>query len=462
MAQTIPHGPKAKTPLGHLRAFGADSTGFLLRVASEYPRIAYFRLGPYRVYLVSDPDLIQDVLITQKDKIHKGKLDKQILSKFLGKGILTSDGDFHRQQRKLVQPAFHSKRIENYAEVMVEYTNRLMNAWGDGAAVNMEHAMTELTLHIVAKTLFDAEVTDGQTVEQVGEAIINLQHISNGEYKTGMSIPQWLPTPRNRKRGRAIVALNNLLLPIIEERRKSNEDKGDLLSMLLLAQDEQTGSSMSDQQVRDEAVTLFAAGHETTSNALTWTWYLLSQHPAVEATLHEELDRVLGGRAPSLADLKHLPYVEMVIKEAMRLYPPAWILNGRTPAEPITVDGYPIQPGNFIWISPYVMHHLPQYYPQPEQFQPERWTAEVEKALPRYAYLPFGGGPRVCIGNSFAMMEARLIVAAVAQRYRFSLAREQQIGLNPLITLSPKYGMQMYAHKRQTAAVRQTEAAALV
>lgn len=461
MAQTTPHGPKAKIPLGHLRAFAADSTGFLLHVASDYPRLAYFRLGPYRVYLVSDPDLIQDVLITQKDKIHKGKLDKQILSKFLGRGILTSDGDFHRQQRKLVQPAFHSKRIENYAQVMVEYTERLMNEWDEGAAVNMEHAMTELTLHIVAKTLFDAEVTDGQAVEQVGEAIINLQHISNAEYKTGISIPQWLPTPRNRKRGRAVAALDNLLLPIIEERRKSNEDKGDLLSMLLLAQDEQTGGGMSDQQVRDEAVTLFAAGHETTSNALTWTWYLLSQHPTVEAKLHEELDRVLAGRTPTLADLKHLPYVEMVIKEAMRLYPPAWILNGRTPAEPTSVDGYPIQPGSFIWISPYVMHHLPQYFPQPKQFQPERWTADFEKALPRYAYLPFGGGPRVCIGNSFALMEARLIVATIAQRYRFSLAREQRIGLNPLITLSPKYGMQMQAQRRQAAAVRPPEAAAL-
>jgi cytochrome P450 len=245
---------------------------------------------------------------------------------------------------------------------------------------------------------------------------------------------------------------------IIAERRGTDEDKGDLLSMLMLAQDED-GSQMTDQQLRDEVVTLFAAGHETTSNVMTWLWYLLSQHPDVETKLHEELDQVLAGRAPTLADLQSLPYALMVIKETMRLYPPAWILNGRTAVEDIEIGGYLIPKGSRVFISPYAMHRLPQYFPDPEQFDPERWLPEREAALPKYAYIPFGGGPRVCIGNSFALMEAHLLLATIAQQYRLSLAPGQNIVPAALITMSPESGLRMRVEEREKIGVREMETA---
>lgn len=455
MRKTYPPGPKGHWLLGSIVGFSKDSTGFLLRAAVDYGDISHMRLGPYHVYMINHPDLIHEVLITHKDKIRKGNLDRAIFSKFLGNGILVSEGEFHRRQRKLVQPAFHSKRIENYAQTMVDYTLRLMDGWRDGEAVDMEHAMTELTLHIVTKTLFDTEVTEGDLVHRVGAAISTLQRIANAEYKSAISLPEWLPIARNRNRAAAVKALNDVIVPIINERRASGEDRGDLLSMLLLAQDEATGERMDDRQVLDEATTLFSAGHETTANAMTWVWYLLSQHPEAEARLHEELETVLNGRHPTLADLKQLPYTDMVIKEVLRLYPPAWILNGRTPLERIEVGGYAIDRGDLIFISPYALHHHPRYFAEPERFMPERWTPEFEKALPRYAYLPFGGGPRVCIGNSFAMMEARLILATMAQRYRFSLVEGQQVETHPQITLSPKRAIQMRAQLREGASLQE-------
>lgn len=369
----------------------------------------------------------------------------------MGNGLLISDGDYHRQQRTLAQPAFHTKRIQTYGQVMVSYTERMLAQWQTGQVLAIDTEMMRLTMFIVAKTLFNADVTT--EAEEAGQAIQELQEAANREYKRSFSVPLWIPTPNNRQFRRGAAILDEIITQIVADRRAKAqdgevEDTGDLLSMLLLARSED-GQPMSDQQVRDEAVTLFAAGHETTSNALTWSWYFLSQHPEVEARLHVELQEVLGGRAPRVGDLSHLPYTQMILKESMRLRPPAWILNGRVAIEDIELGGYHIPSGSILFISPYQMHRLPHYFPDPERFDPDRFRPEREKELPRYAYMPFGGGPRICIGNAFAMMEAQLILATIAQRYQLILEPDQEVELLPQITLSPKGELQMKVVTRE-------------
>lgn len=465
MAIKRPSGPKGNLILGSINQFSEDEPTFLLNSVKQHGDLVYFRLAHVHTYLLGHPDLIREVLVTQSSKFEKAPLDKQILGKFLGNGLLTSDGDFHKRQRRLAQPAFHSKRIHNYAEVMVDYTNQIMADWLDNKVVNMAEEMMHLTMLIVSKTLFDADAItgSGETADTIGSAMHDFQAVSNRDYQRGFTLPNWLPTADNRLRNRAAAEFSQVMEQIIAERRQTAvngqvADTGDLLSMLMLSIDED-GEVMDDRQLRDEVATLFAAGHETTSNALSWTWYLLAQHPEVEAKLHEELDRVLAGRQPTLADLPALPYTLQIIKEAMRLYPPAWILNGRIALEDAELAGYTIPKGSTVFISPYVMHHLPQYFEEPEAFKPERFTPEFEKALPKYAYMPFGGGARVCIGNSFAMMEAQLVLAAIAQRFRLELANDEPVRYKAQITLTPQNGIQMRVVTRETAVANPPELA---
>jgi cytochrome P450 len=332
-----------------------------------------------------------------------------------------------------------------------------MADWRDNAVVDVTEEMMHLTMLIVSKTLFDADgiTGTGDTAVTISSAMHDFQAVSNREYQRGFSLPSWIPTADNRLRNRAATEFSQVMEQIIAERRQTAvngqvADTGDLLSMLMLSVDE-NGEFMDDKQLRDEVATLFAAGHETTSNALSWTWYLLAQHPEVEAKLHEELDTMLAGRRPTLADLPNLPYSLQIIKESMRLYPPAWILNGRLALEDAEIGGYTVPKGSTIFISPYVMHHLPQYFDEPEAFKPERFTPEFEKSLPKYAYMPFGGGTRVCIGNAFAMMEAQLILAAIAQRFCLELATDNPVQYKAQITLTPVDGIQMRLVARETA-----------
>jgi cytochrome P450 len=446
----MPPGPKGHFLLGNLRDFSQDPPAYLVQLAQEYGTIGRLRVGPFRVYVIAHPDYVREVLVGQAANFPKARLGQQILGKFLGKGLLLSTGDFHRKQRALIQPAFHSQRVEAYGKVMVDYTRRVVDQWQPDQVLDIDHEMMRLTMFIVAKTLFDADVSE--KAERAGAAIQQLQEAANVEYKRSFAMPIWIPTPNNRRIRQAAAVIDSVIEGIITERRTTAEngaikDTGDLLSMLLLARNE-NGHPMDDRQIRDEAATLFAAGHETTSNALTWTWYYLAQHPDVEAQLHAELKGELDGRPPAVADLRNLPYTEMVLKESMRLRPPAWILNGRTTLEETEIGGYTIPSGSTIFVSPYQLHRLPEYYPDPEHFDPQRFTAENEKKLPRYAYLPFGAGPRVCIGNSFAMMEARLILATVAQHYCLEMAPNQEVEMAPLITLSPAGGLQMKAIAR--------------
>lgn len=421
-----------------------DFRKIIVDISREYGDVAYWRFWPYDIYLISHPDLIHEVLVTRARSFHKSPFYKSILGKFMGNGLLVSDGEFWKRQRRLTQPAFHHKRIEAYATVMVDYTLAMLNRWQENTTYDIEHEMMSLTLAIVAKTLFDADISGAE--DDVADALTVLQQVSTEQGGALLPVPDWLPTPANRKRKAAVAALDRIVMRFISERRISGQDTGDLLSMLLAATEED-GSGMTDKQVRDEAVTLFLAGHETTANALNWTWYLLAQHPAVEAALHAELDAVLSGRPPTFADLPALPYTHQIIKEAMRLYPPAWQF-GRQAIEDVQIGDWHVPSGTLVFITPFVVHRDARWFPEPDAFKPERWTPEFEQALPRYAYIPFGGGPRICIGNSFAMMEAPLLLATIAQRYRLTLEPGQTIEPEALITLRPRYGIRMRTHAR--------------
>lgn len=437
----------AETPLlGSFMPFAADPPRFLHRLAQENPTadLVHFTFVGLNSYLVLNPDFVREILVNRVDEFPKSERDHDILSKFIGEGLVTTGGETHRRQRKLAQPAFHMKRIAAYAETVVDYTADMLDTWPATGQRDLSQEMYQLTMYIVSKTLFNADKDRmADVADRVGQAIHTLQAVTNNDFRRPVQWPAWLPTADNRARQQARAVLYDTINTLVTDRRAGGTaDTGDLLSMLLLAQDDE-GHGMSDEELRDQLVTLFVAGHETTSNALSWTFYLLSQNPSAQAKLYAELDAVLNGRLPTLADLANLPYTNMVIKEAMRIYPPAWLLTGRTAQEETELGGYHIKKGGELMISPYALHRLPQFFPDPERFDPERFTPEREKALPRYAYIPFGGGPRICIGNSFAMMEAQLILATVAQHFHLQLAADQVVDINPQVTLSPLHGLRM-------------------
>ena len=442
----FPPSPPTDFIGGHLLSIRRDPPGFFTQNMLDYGGLVHLQFGKYHAYQVNDPQLIQQILTRDAKIWHKSVVYKTILSDYLGNGLLISDGAFWRRQRKLMQPAFHSKRISSYASTMVDYTQRLLTTWQTGATRDIDSDMMQLTLNIVGKTLFDTDLHDSSG--QVAEALdYMLNDIALETRKVRwVRLPKWMPTPLRLRRQQAIDHLNQVVNPIIEARRADPSDNGDLLSMLLLAEDDD-GNRMTDAQVRDEALTLVLAGHETTANALTWTLYLLSQNHDVEAQLQAEIDSVLQGRAPTLEDLPNLPYTEMVIKESMRLYPPAWSV-ARQVTEATELGGYPVQKRAVALVVAYALHRNPDIFPQPERFDPQRFTLENEAQIPRYAYVPFGGGPRVCIGNAFAMMEARLILASIIQRYMLTRHPQQVVEPEALVTLRPKHGMKMIVTER--------------
>ena len=448
MTTKLPPTPPGNYFLGHLPEYARDSLGYETRIAREYGDVVHMRWVNKHAYFISHPDDVQQVLVTQADKFYKAPIYRELLSYFLGNGLLTSDGETWRRQRKLAQPAFHTRRIQAYADVMVAYTERLLTQWRPGATRDVNADMMRLTLTVVAKTLFDADID--QNAPRVGAALTDILEVTTKRMQSPIQvIPEWLPTPGNRRRQAARRDLDEIVLGMINERRAANADRGDLLSMLMQARDE-AGHGMTDQQLRDEAVTIVLAGHETTANALAWTWYLLAQHPEVEAQLHAELDHVLAGRLPTADDLRQLPYTEMVIKESMRLYPPIPSF-ARLALEDVTLSEYVVPKGMIVSLSPYVIHRDPRWYPEPEAFRPERMSRENEKLLPKGAYIPFSTGPRVCIGNNFAMLEAVLILATIAQRYRLRLAPGQTITPKAALTLRPHPNIQMTLEPRGPA-----------
>ncbi|MGA2428650.1 MAG: cytochrome P450 [Candidatus Acidiferrum sp.] len=431
----LPPGPSPESWTASFKNYSRDPLSFMPKLVRDYGDIVTMRYYNFRVYFISHPDFIEQVLVTHNRKFIKGRILRKNRRLF-GDGLLTSEGDFWLRQRRLAQPAFHRGRVASYADTMVKYADRLLAEWKDGEERDLHAEMMRLTLQIVAKTLFDADVD--KDAKEVGRALGALMEL-NSDFRKLILTPTWLPTPRNIRAAIAIRRLDKIIFRFIEERRTSGKDAGDLLSMLLAARDED-GSRMTDRQLRDEAITIFLAGHETTANALSWTWMLLSQNPAVEAKLHAELDAVLAGRTPSLDDLPNLRYTGHVITESMRLYPPAWGM-ARVAIEDVEIGGYPIPKGCGISLAQWVVHRDARWFDAPEEFRPERWEGDLMKRLPRFAYFPFGGGPRQCIGNNFAVMEATLLLATIAQKFRIRLVPGHPVVPMPSITLRPRHGV---------------------
>ena len=440
-------GPKTLWPGGHVFYFRRDPLKFFTRLAREYGDAVQFRAGPQRVFLLNHPDYVRDVLVTHHERFQKGRA-LQRSKRLLGEGLLTSEGEYHRRQRRLAQPAFHRQRINSYGQVMVEYAAKTSARWRDGETLDISGEMMRLTLAVVGKTLFDADVESD--ADEVGEALTEVLELFGYLMLPFSELLEKLPLPPRRRFERARARLDAVIYRIIEERRRSGADRGDLLSMLLFAVDEEGDrSGMTNEQLRDEVMTLFLAGHETTANALTWAWVLLAQNPEAESALHEELDSVLeGGRPPTVEDVPALRYTEMVVAETMRLYPPAYAI-GRLSLEDQEVGGYLIPRGSLVLLSQYVMHRDPRFFPDPAAFDPLRFAPEAKSERPQFSYFPFGGGPRRCIGEGFAWTEATLMLATIARRWRLRLAHDGRIEPQPRITLRPKGEVRMKIESRE-------------
>jgi len=439
----FPAGPSQGLKRWSLGPLNNNPLEYFTKVAREYGDVAGLRVLNFKTVFINHPSLIEEVLVTNARKYSKGRVLRANRHVF-GEGLLTSEGDFWLRQRRLAQPAFHRARIASYAATMVDYTERMVQGWRGGEERDAHQEMMRLTLEIVAKTLFDADV-EGDA-QEVGKSLELLLEIG-ANFRRTIFVPHWLPTPTNLRVRREVKQIEKILYRIIAERRASGRDAGDLLSMLLSAQDED-GSRMTDRQLRDETITLFLAGHETTASTLSWTWWLLARHPAVEAKLHAELDAVLGDRAPTLDDLPKLRYTGHLITESLRLYPAAWGM-ARLVVEDHEIAGYAVTKGMGVAMAQWVVHRDPRWYDAPEEFRPERWEDDLLKRLPRFAYFPFGGGPRQCIGNAFALMEAALILATIARKFRLPLVANHPVVPLASITLRPRHGVRVTLESRQ-------------
>jgi cytochrome P450 len=440
-------GPHSFFSLSPLLAMRRNPLTFMEELHGKYGDLINYRTLGRQVFMLFHPEMTQDMLITRSRNHHQGRV-MQRSRKVLGNGLLTSEDSFHLRQRRLIQPAFHRQRVFGYGRAMVDYAERHQQRWRDGEVLDIHQEMMRLTLAIVGKTLFDTDV-EGDS-QEIGSALNTFMHLFKfavlpfSEYLERLPIPPVLRMRRARER------IDRVIYRFIEERRRTGEDRGDLLSMLLAAEDNETvgeGNRMDNDQIRDECVTLILAGHETTANALTWTLYLLAQHPTIAQRLTDQLNQVLGQRAPEPEDYPNLKYAEMVFSESMRLYPPAWGI-ARTVIEPYEAFGVAFPKDAIILTSQWITHRDPRWYPDPLSFDPERWTVAARAGRPKFAYFPFGAGPRQCIGESFAWMEGVLLLASIVRNWNFSVVPETRVELLPLITLRPKFGMKLRVEKR--------------
>ncbi|MCU1270480.1 MAG: cytochrome family protein [Acidobacteriaceae bacterium] len=445
-----PPGPKPRFLIGNMPLASSDPLLVFTAWAREFGDIFYYRAAWLHVYFLNHPDLIEEVLVRNYKNVLKDRVVRNSRW-FFGQGLLTNEGDSWLRQRRLSQPAFHRERVASYAKIMTDYAGQVLATWQDGEIRDIHQEMMRLTLRIVVRTLFNVE---SEETEQISSAMNIVMGNTTGIRMLLPPIARYLPTPKMIGFRRAVARLDETVYSIVSKRRAHErvhtEDSGDLLSMLMQAKDED-GSRMSDKQLRDEVLTFLLAGHETTALALSWTWHLLGQHSEVERKLHQELDRVLDGRVPIFSDLPALTYTERVIKESMRLYPPAWSL-ARTVVSDFELRGYRIPSGANVVMSQWIMHRNPTYFPDPDKFDPDRWLPERSQKLPRFAYFPFGGGARQCIGTAFAMMEATILLATIAQRFRFNTVPEHPVVPIPSFTLRPKYGIKMTIQTRQRSA----------
>jgi cytochrome P450 len=451
---TYPSGPQSLLPFGsgHLLKLASNPLTFL-RKLTAYGDIAFFRIGPLKFFFLNEPSYIKEMLVTQQRHFNRGN-SISWLKHLLGEGLITSEGDFHLSQRRLVQPAFHKKRIENYAEIMTETANQIQVQWHNGLQLEIGAAMQRLTMAVVTKALFSIDLTaTDSTSQQLGAALKAI-----GAWSERSRFPpvvaeflDTLPLPKTRRFIQARQFLDKLIYQLIAERRTApNTQNTDLISILMEMETQEAPDNqrrLTDKQIRDEILTLFMAGHGTVSLALTWAWYLLAQHPEVETKLHAELDQVLGGRTPTMEDLPNLRYTEQVFTEVLRMYPPAYILV-RNSTKACEIAGYSIPALSFVVASPFVAHHNQKYFNNPDQFEPARWTPTFKSSLPKFAFFPFGGGPRVCIGEPFAWMEGVLVLASLAQHWKLQLDTHHQVKVKPLLTLRTKNGVSMILKRR--------------
>ena len=436
LTNALPPGPKGTWIGGNLRQFGERRLDFFMEIVQNYGEVVSLRFGPRRIFLVSNPDLIEQVLVTDA-KYYIKHFGARAYKPVLGNGLVTSEGDTWLRQRRLSQPAFLKQRVQSYAPLMADLTDRMLEKWKPGSEVDIHIEFSSLTSAIALKTLFDLD--DAGDRDRFTESLRLAFTLMSVRFRSLVKLPAWIPLGANRKLNRAVKELYSVVDGFIAAGRARTVPGDDLLSRLVAAKDED-GTKMSANQLRDEMMTLYLAGHETTALTLSWCWYLISQHPQVEQKLLEEWTRVLSGRTPTPEDLGQLPYTDAVITEAMRLYPPAYLI-GREATQDLELGGYRIKKGYTIFMSQWVNHRDPRYFPEPEVFRPERWEDGLAKRIPKYAYFPFGGGPRICIGNTFALMEAAIILAAVGQKYRFTLSPNANINVNPQITLLPAHGI---------------------
>ncbi len=441
-------GRSAPGPRGPISGLGLarDPLPFLEKMFRQYGDVVQMRILNFRLFAVAHPEGIKRVL-QDNHRNYKKSVDYKILARLLGQGLVTSEGSLWLRQRRLMQPMFHRQKIAAFGAIMTECAGDMLDRWSGRAETaepfDVAPEMMKLTLQIVGRALFTMDLTS--QADKIGRCL-TIANERFGEFDLAMLMP-WLPSPGNLRFRNAVRELRGIVLDIIAHRRGEGRDYGDLLSMLLDVRDEETGEGMSDEQVRDEVLTLILAGHETTATALSWTWYLLSQHPEVERKLHAELEEVLGGRAPTMSDLGSLNYTGMVIDESMRLYPPVWAV-GRMAIDDDEIMGYRIPKGSNLMLSQWFTHRHPAFWENPDRFEPERFRAERAAGRPRYAYFPFGGGPRMCIGQIFALTEAQLVLASVAQRYRLRLAPGHPIELQPLVTLRARHGVRVTLERR--------------
>jgi cytochrome P450 len=433
----VPVGPKGSWLGGNLPDFRKHRLDFLVRCAREHGDMVKLRFAHRTIYLVCHPDWIEEVLVTHSKHFTK-HFALRLNPVILGNGLLTSEGDFWLRQRRLIQPVFNRSRILGYASAMIEAAQRLLATWRPGEQRDMHAEMMRVTLDIAAKTLFGAEV--GDAAQTIAHALEVAQRNFLERFNSIMPLPMWIPTPANRRMRRAVQQLDDVIYRIIRQRRAQPSDRGDLLSLLLHARAEDDGSAMTDKQLRDEAMTLFLAGHETTALTLSWAWYLLAQNPDAEQKLWAELDAVLAGRTPSVEDWPRLKFTEMIALESMRLYPPAYLV-GREAIVDCAIGGYAVPRGTTLMMPQWVVQRDPRFFDEPDAFRPERWGEERIKSLPKFAYFPFGGGPRVCIGQQFAMMELVLILATIAQKFRFRMQPGATVTPLAFFTLRPATGI---------------------
>jgi cytochrome P450 len=421
-----------------------DQLGFLTHCARTYGDAVKLQFGLRKVLVLNHPDLIEEALVTKQRNFVKGYFYR-ILGPLLGNGLLTSEGDFWLRQRRLAQPAFHRERISAYAQTMLDYTADLLATWRDGEVRDVHEDMMRLTLRVVGKTLFDTDVES--EAPEVGAALSSaLAELNNQMTGPEFLLPMRVPTPSRRRLREAVRRIDPVIYRLIAERRADPTERGDLLSVLLHAQDED-GSRMTDQQLHDEAMTIVLAGHETTALALSWAWYLLSEHPETRERLATELDQVLEDRAPTLSDVPKLRFAEAVILESMRLYPPIFGV-GRETSVACEIGGFALPAGANVYMLPWVVQRDPRFFDGPDEFRPERWLDGLRERLPRFAYFPFGGGPRLCIGQSFAMLEAQLVLSSIARAWVLDLVPGHPVVPQPTLTVRPKYGLRMQLRRR--------------